>query len=66
MTFRNKGQLKIDGEIAINGMLVKDPAQLAAISGYVQQGNANLLIFDFVSIVWIHIYLKQKINQMIY
>jgi ABC-type multidrug transport system ATPase subunit len=39
LTFKNKGQLKINGEIRINGKNLDDPRQLASISGYVQQSD---------------------------
>ena len=39
LTFRNRSKLEISGDISINGKLLKDPAQLAAISGYVQQDD---------------------------
>ena len=39
LTFRNQGKLKIGGEIKVNGKIVADPKQLAAISGYVQQND---------------------------
>jgi ABC-type multidrug transport system ATPase subunit len=39
LTYRNRSKLAISGDISINGKLLKDPAQLAAISGYVQQDD---------------------------
>jgi ABC-type multidrug transport system ATPase subunit len=39
LNFRNRGQLKIEGEIMLNGRSVKSIAQLSAISGYVQQDD---------------------------
>jgi ABC-type multidrug transport system ATPase subunit len=39
LTFKNKGQLKINSEIKINGKSLDDPKQLASISGYVQQND---------------------------
>ena len=37
LNFRNRGALKIAGDVKINGQSVHSPAALAAISGYVQQ-----------------------------
>lgn len=39
LTFRNKGNLEISGDIRINGKLVTSGQQLAVISGYVQQND---------------------------
>jgi len=39
INFRNRGQLKIDGEIMLNGRSVKSVSQLSSISGYVQQDD---------------------------
>jgi ATP-binding cassette, subfamily G (WHITE), eye pigment precursor transporter len=39
LTFRNIGKLKITGDVKINGRYIQDPAQLSAISGYVQQDD---------------------------
>ena len=37
LNFRNRGNLKIKGDVKINGQVIESPAALAAISGYVQQ-----------------------------
>ena len=37
MNFRNRGNLKITGDVKINGKLVTSYAGLASISGYIQQ-----------------------------
>lgn len=37
LNFRNRGNLKINGEVKINGLPVNTSSNLAAISGYVQQ-----------------------------
>ncbi len=37
INFRNRGNLKIKGEVKVNGETVKSAANIAAISGYVQQ-----------------------------
>ena len=39
LNFRNRGNLKITGDVKINGTLVKSVAELSAISGYVQQDD---------------------------
>ena len=40
MNFRNRGNLKIAGQVKVNGKVVTSPVALAAISGYVQQNEA--------------------------
>ena len=37
LNFRNRGNLKIKGDVKINGQVINSPVALAAISGYVQQ-----------------------------
>jgi ABC-type multidrug transport system ATPase subunit len=37
INFRNRGNLKITGDIKINGTSVNSPEAIASISGYVQQ-----------------------------
>jgi ABC-type multidrug transport system ATPase subunit len=37
LNFRNRGNLKIDGDVKINGRIIGTTAGLASISGYVQQ-----------------------------
>ena len=37
LNFRNRGNLKINGEVKINGCTVKSVEALANLSGYVQQ-----------------------------
>ncbi len=37
LNFRNRGNLKITGDVKINGQVVNSPTALASISGYVQQ-----------------------------
>ena len=37
LNFRNRGNLKITGDVKINGQVIKSTSALAAISGYVQQ-----------------------------
>ena len=37
LTFKNKGNLKISGDVKINGKYVQDSSEINAISGYVQQ-----------------------------
>jgi ABC-type multidrug transport system ATPase subunit len=39
LNFRNRGQLKIEGEIMLNGCSIKSVGQLSSISGYVQQDD---------------------------
>ena len=39
LTFKNKGDLKITGNVKINGQFLQDPQQLSAISAYVQQDD---------------------------
>ena len=39
LNFRNRGNLKIDGEIKVNGQLVQSVDEIASISGYVQQDD---------------------------
>lgn len=39
LNFRNRGTLKIDGDIKVNGTPVKTTEQISAISGYVQQDD---------------------------
>ena len=37
LNFRNRGNLKISGDVKINGEVIKSAASISAISGYVQQ-----------------------------
>ena len=37
LTFRNQGKLAISGSVKINGQVINNSQDLAAISGYVQQ-----------------------------
>ena len=39
LNFRNRGDLLIEGDIRINGHLVKSLEKIAAVSGYVQQDD---------------------------
>ena len=39
LNFRNRGKLKIEGEIRVNGALVKSVEDISAVSGYVQQDD---------------------------
>ena len=39
LTFRNQGNLKLNGDVKINGKLIQNSNQLASISGYVQQND---------------------------
>jgi hypothetical protein len=41
LTFKNQGDLKITGNVKINGQFLQDPQQLSAISAYV------FLVFKF-------------------
>ena len=37
LNFRNRGNLKISGDVKINGETITSAASISAISGYVQQ-----------------------------
>ena len=37
LNFRNTGELKIEGNVKINGVLVKSVEDISSIAGYVQQ-----------------------------
>lgn len=37
LNFRNRGDLRIKGDVKINGQTIHSPTALAAISGYIQQ-----------------------------
>jgi ABC-type multidrug transport system ATPase subunit len=39
LNFRNRGSLKIQGEIKINGESVETVEQISSVSGYVQQDD---------------------------
>jgi ABC-type multidrug transport system ATPase subunit len=39
LTFRNRGDLQLTGDVKINGRLISDSKQFASISGYVQQND---------------------------
>lgn len=39
LNFRNRGNLVVDGDVKVNGQLIKSQKSLAAISGYVQQDD---------------------------
>ncbi len=39
LNYRNRGDLKISGEIKINGQLIKNIDEISSISGYVQQDD---------------------------
>lgn len=47
LNFRNRGNLKVSGEVKINGTPVKSREALTSVSGYVQQDDlfiANLTV----------------------
>ena len=37
LNFRNRGNLKITGDVKINGQTISSAAEISSISGYVQQ-----------------------------
>ncbi len=39
LNYRNRGDLKIRGDIRVNGQLVNSVEEIASISGYVQQDD---------------------------
>ena len=39
LNFRNRGKLKVSGEVRINGKLVETSEDISAFSGYVQQDD---------------------------
>lgn len=39
LNFRNRGSLEINGEVRVNGQLVRSVEEIASISGYVQQDD---------------------------
>jgi ABC-type multidrug transport system ATPase subunit len=39
LNFRNRGNLKVGGEVRVNGQLVNSVEEIASISGYVQQDD---------------------------
>ncbi len=39
LNFRNRGKLKVTGDVKINGSIVKSMAEISSISGYVQQDD---------------------------
>lgn len=39
LNFRNRGKLKITGDVKINGSIINSAAELSSISGYVQQDD---------------------------
>ena len=39
MNFRNNGDLTVEGEIRINGILVKSSETMSSLCGYVQQDD---------------------------
>ena len=39
LNFRNKGELKIEGEVRVNSHLVDSVEEISSISGYVQQDD---------------------------
>ena len=39
LNFRNRGTLNIEGQVRVNGKLVGSVAEMASISGYVQQDD---------------------------
>jgi ABC-type multidrug transport system ATPase subunit len=39
LNFRNRGRLHINGQVKVNGKLINSIAEIASISGYVQQDD---------------------------
>lgn len=39
LTFRNRGNLIVTGNVKVNGKLLLDPSELASISAYVEQDD---------------------------
>ena len=37
INFRNKSNLKVTGDVKINGKMIKSPVEISSVSGYVQQ-----------------------------
>ena len=60
LNFRNRGNLKIKGDVKINGCSVKSTAALAAISGYVQQEDM------FVGTLKVKEQLKFQVNCRVF
>ena len=65
LNFRNRGDLKIGGNVKLNGQIVTSTAQLASISGYVQQEDLffgtlkvkeqlKFQVFNLFILYWIH------------
>lgn len=46
LNFRNRGKLKIEGEIRINGALVRSSEAISSLSGYVQQDVIRSPLLD--------------------
>jgi ABC-type multidrug transport system ATPase subunit len=47
LNFRNRGSLKITGDVKLNGVVIKDSTDIAPISGYVQQED---LFFGYLKV----------------
>lgn len=39
LNYRNRGKLQINGNVRVNGQIIRSPDALASISGYVQQDD---------------------------
>lgn len=39
LNFRNRGKLKIEGQVCVNGQLINSIDEISSISGYVQQDD---------------------------
>ena len=47
LTFRNKGNFEIEGDIKLNGKSIKSFEDIASVSGYVQQED---LFFGYLTV----------------
>lgn len=39
LNMRNRGELKVEGEVRVNGRLINSMEEISAVSGYVQQND---------------------------
>ena len=55
---RNIGCLSVSGQLRLNGMLVRDPSVVDALSGYVQQKDAFIGILTVAEHLWFQAMLR--------
>lgn len=66
LNFRNRGELKITGDVKINGSVVQSRAALASLSGYVQQEDLFMGTLKVKEQLKFQVNIKQNRSILVY